>query len=392
MIVDTLLAATLLLIVAAATASGLYALARRKGGPVRSAERIWARALLLGPIGWILIELAARGAAPWLYVPGKALIVWAFVDHLQSLRQIRGAPLRPMLRALPIASVALATIAHLLWFGARPMGTGLVSMLSAVLALLCLREVLLERLTRSGSALSMIAVAFAASAAVLLLRSAEQWLPLSLWWTVPWASASQNLLLGLAILGPQAASLGFVLWGSDRLLDALETVANTDALTGLANRRALLQRASLLLTASKRRGTDCAVMIIDVDHFKRINDVYGHDNGDRALQCIAASLRAALGEAGLIGRIGGEEFCVIVPDASPAAAEDIGNKLSRAVQEARFQIYGAHIPLAVSIGLTTLRDSSDDLSAMMRRADQAMFGAKRAGRDRLHLSVADGSS
>ena len=157
--------------------------------------------------------------------------------------------------------------------------------------------------------------------------------------------------------------------------------ARTDTLTGLLNRRALLEGAEPLLAQARRHGDDLSLLLIDLDHFKQINDSHGHAAGDAALQLLGEVLAAGLRLGDLAARWGGEEFCLVLPRCSPAAARLLDERLREALAQ-RAQARLGH-PLQFSTGLAMLRSEDVDLSTLLRRADAALYAAKAAGRNQL---------
>ncbi len=150
----------------------------------------------------------------------------------------------------------------------------------------------------------------------------------------------------------------------------------TDPLTGLANRRAFSAALGNVLQA----GQPCCVAIIDIDHFKVVNDVHGHLVGDRVLAEVAGQLRAASGGHGTIARYGGEEFVWLLPDTPGAHAELQCNHLREAVRHA-----SEALPVTISVGLAAAMPG-ESLASLMERADQALYAAKRNGRDRVEIA------
>jgi diguanylate cyclase (GGDEF)-like protein len=124
------------------------------------------------------------------------------------------------------------------------------------------------------------------------------------------------------------------------------------------------------------------LLLVDVDHFKRINDVHGHEVGDDALKLLATTLQGALRSEDLFGRLGGEEFVAVLPESDESAAAASAERLRRAVEDCAFSVRGQAHPLRVSIGVAVMQ-SGDDFAALLRRADLAMYAAKRAGRNRV---------
>ncbi|MFC4638962.1 GGDEF domain-containing protein [Deinococcus hohokamensis] len=164
----------------------------------------------------------------------------------------------------------------------------------------------------------------------------------------------------------------------ERLLQ--ERLANADPLTGLPNRRALYPAIEVLLQ-QVRADTPGSLLLVDIDHFKRINDTFGHNVGDQTLQAVASLLRAALRESDQVGRWGGEEFLVVLPGVAGPAALEVGRRLQDLV--ARQPHPGAG-HLTVSIGVTECR-AADTLESGVARADEALYQAKAAGRNRVEV-------
>lgn len=166
----------------------------------------------------------------------------------------------------------------------------------------------------------------------------------------------------------------------------LRALAMTDELTGMPNRRAALGRLDALLR--EPAGLNCSVLIVDIDHFKSINDHYGHPAGDEVLKIVAAELRRAVREPGFFGRLGGEEFLVVLPDThqKPAlvTAELIRERV-RAIDTAHW--FPDRRRITVSVGVAASRPDVDTPSGMLQRADAALYAAKRAGRDCVRADV-----
>ena len=191
------------------------------------------------------------------------------------------------------------------------------------------------------------------------------------------ASKLQNLVIALTvILAGLLATLAVHQWRSRR---RMHTLAMTDELTGVPNRRAVLSRLSPLL--ERPNPPSCAMLIIDIDHFKSINDQHGHAEGDEALILVAASLRAEVCEPAFIGRLGGEEFVVVLPGGDYDKAYRMGERFRERVMAIDTRRWLQDRRITVSIGLTLSRESGDTPSSMLQRADAALYEAKRSGRN-----------
>ncbi|MEO6811590.1 MAG: diguanylate cyclase [Isosphaeraceae bacterium] len=166
------------------------------------------------------------------------------------------------------------------------------------------------------------------------------------------------------------------------LQDLLERRAHIDGLTGLGNRLALDERLAAEWATSQRLGTPLGVLIADLDHFKRINDRFGHAKGDLALRLAAKALRATVRVGDFVGRYGGEEFVVIAPDCDLAGAFAVAERYRAEVRALRLPSHGSVITLTTSIGVAATPDPSIKGPAdLLFKADRALYLAKAAGRD-----------
>lgn len=165
---------------------------------------------------------------------------------------------------------------------------------------------------------------------------------------------------------------------NDRLLGALEREARTDALTGLLNRRGLQERAALELPRAGREGRPIALLLYDIDHFKRINDRWGHEIGDRVLARLGELLGELARGTDVVARVGGEEFLIMLPGAGEPEARALDERLRAALTVwARTE----QPVVEVSAGLTVF-ETPAELETMVRAADAALYDAKRMGRNR----------
>ena len=167
----------------------------------------------------------------------------------------------------------------------------------------------------------------------------------------------------------------------------LREMATTDSLTGLFNRRHMTYLAEKELARFSRSGHPVGFLLLDVDHFKSINDAYGHETGDRVLGFVADVIREELRAQDLIGRWGGEEFLAILPDTDSGKAQASAERIRNAFLVRDWSaITGGDAEVTISIGVSELR-AGDDLSAAVSRADEALYRGKTGGRNRVELET-----
>ncbi len=196
-------------------------------------------------------------------------------------------------------------------------------------------------------------------------------------------------LFGAARIEPDGYVVGMILDISAQksLEEELLRLAGSDFLTGLANRRDFFAQTERAMAAARRTGAALALAMLDVDHFKSVNDGYGHDAGDTVLKVLADTLRQGVRASDLVGRIGGEEFAVLCPGSDLAGGAELAERLRRAVEALEIVAGGGRLRVTVSFGVAELRPSSDTSpSCFLSRADHALYGAKRDGRNRVRLA------
>ncbi|ATE80291.1 MULTISPECIES: GGDEF domain-containing protein [Pseudomonas] len=163
----------------------------------------------------------------------------------------------------------------------------------------------------------------------------------------------------------------------------LHRLATTDVLTQSSNRRHFFECANHEFEQARQQGKPLAFLLLDIDDFKVINDTYGHPEGDKVLQRIAESGRAALRRGDLFGRIGGEEFAAVFPGCAPDMAMQVAERLHREIQRLSFSHDDQTFGITVSQGLTSLTPEDENLDSLFARADAAMYQAKRQGKNRI---------
>ncbi len=266
---------------------------------------------------------------------------------------------------------------------------------------------LLPLVNLAGNVMFVVAALFTVVVCVLAWRRGNR---AAGWFLVAWAllegftiAAALRFLMTSSVgsdamdyyglpLSMVAASILIALGVADRLraqrvaLSDAERRAQTDPLTGVLNRRSLIERLDAACTRAKARGLPIALLFIDLDHFKQINDTYGHPAGDACLRAIIEPIHAELRQSDVIGRYGGEEFVVILSSADAAAATPIAQRIVERVADVRVSGFGEPISVTCSIGIA----ASDTLGIwgepLLAQADAAVYVAKRSGRNQIHLA------
>lgn len=168
----------------------------------------------------------------------------------------------------------------------------------------------------------------------------------------------------------------------------LQRLSTTDGLTGLKNRRYFDQESRREFARSVRHGHTITLVFIDIDHFKSFNDTHGHVVGDEVLQRVGQVLMECAGrETDVIARYGGEEFCILLPETDAEGAHAVAERIRVAIEHTEFLINGTRVPLTISLGLASMAPQREEqLADLIRRADEALYRAKAAGRNRVALA------
>lgn len=185
------------------------------------------------------------------------------------------------------------------------------------------------------------------------------------------------------------AGIAYLLMQSGLAYNDLAIIANNDMLTGVRNRRNFMEMAERDWALAQRMWRPLSVMMLDLDNFKKINDVFGHQAGDEALRCFGAILGNAVRNVDLAGRYGGEEFCIVLTDTSPDVALHSAERIRHAVEAMEILIDGRRLPLSVSIGISGMAaGDTRSMPQLLRAADNALYAAKHAGRNCVRLETA----
>lgn len=200
--------------------------------------------------------------------------------------------------------------------------------------------------------------------------------------TILTMSGIHVVYLTVHVVALAGVGAGVILFAHEKLRADLENEAWTDALTGLWARRAFFELAERERNRAARAGEPYALLVLDLDDFKRVNDTFGHSAGDRVLAAVASSTRTALRNADLVGRYGGEELIALLSGSGPAAAAEAAERVRAAVDGIRLEELPA-LRVTASLGVAATRAPGEEVDSVFRRADLALYRAKARGKNRV---------
>ncbi|MBW8368382.1 MAG: GGDEF domain-containing protein [Arenimonas sp.] len=344
----------------------------------RPSVRWWVGATLLQPAGFALLSLRDTLSPILSIVVANAFVVMGLTAYVVALRRFHGLPARHG----PLAAAVAAMVAASFYWGlVDPDLTSRLIVVSIILAgVLGTSAAIIYRHGR-GPVRHVAGVPFAAAAAIMAYRAVVLLFDPSLVTTVFQVTHVQLLTYAVASVLPVIATIGFLLLCTERSQHELERAARVDYLTGCYNRRAIEELATHSMAGARRHGLPLSLLVLDIDHFKRINDELGHAIGDLALMESVARIRTTLRTEDVLGRLGGEEFIVLMPNADGASAVQAGERIRSSFSAQPLRMDGHHRTVTLSIGVATLAPMDREFSQLLQRGDRAMYAAKNAGRD-----------
>lgn len=351
----------------------------------------WRIAILLVTVGMILF-ISQQLFTPWWNRPlANALLTLGLTLFGRALRNFYDCPDRTWM-----LTPTILTFLGVLWFDSFApslLGRITVSTLCWLFIMLDTSNLLWCRRDDGSISRRLMLVIYLLVAGFAALRLA--WM-LAL--QVPADSPlDSNLVINLLsplVMGilPVMGTTVFLLMCSDRIRRDWERAAATDYLTGLPNRRTLVTEAGRAFGIAGQNGMPLSLAMLDLDHFKRINDQHGHVVGDEVLCHVARVLTQALGPGNLVARVGGEEFVIVLSGTDMQGARELLERLQDMLRQTPLHIGGSNIEVTLSVGLTTHADTDRSLDDLLRRADAALYAAKGAGRNRIAMAFSDGAT
>ena len=344
----------------------------------------WCAAFGVGAIGWAgsILEVAARPDDPWLATGVElcSMATWALM--LLGFRQRAGRHTHRW-RAiaalgLPAALLASAQAAGL------PALTHSVPYLFAAAALVMSAGTMMFRPSSSQAERATITILLAFAILDLIVGS------IALFYRLPMSADPDALYHVLMMLSFPSAFTGTGLFAvfllAADLADRMSRLAAVDPLTGVLNRRGFEEAAARAVANARRQGQPLTIVMADIDRFKVINDRHGHGCGDRVLCRFADHMAGSIRAGDLLGRVGGEEFAMVLVDAWPSTAMDVVDRVRMALGELAMPVGNEAVHITASFGMTGVVSPDEDLGAMLARADEALYRSKIAGRDRVTLA------
>ena len=373
----TLIVASLLIAVLLGTVSLAFA-------TIRGSSRImgaWGRAMLLLAAG--LLGLALRGMIPdWISIAvANTAVVAALVLALRSLRQfLGGAPRDALGWGLTAALFAYLLLYAVVW----PSAAARVVAVSAALGVVAARgAMLLRRNAPEQCRLScrFTEAVFWAVAALTTVRAIGALVAPTVDVLTPQPLNAATFLFYTAFI--LVSTLGVMWMEIESLQGELVRSARYDSLTGLYNRGTFLAEFEREVSRSARGGPAFSLAIFDLDHFKLINDRYGHPVGDSVLKAFADALPASIRKHDVVGRYGGEEFALLMPQTGKETAVRVAERVRRELEARGVSVDGKRIEVTVSGGIASEGVDGQDWDALLTAADSALYEAKHAGRNRI---------
>jgi len=342
--------------------------------------RDWALAVVL--MGCAAGLASLRGLAPDALTVVLAAGLQLFGELFLIFGLLRYLGRRPHWRpALDAVCGLLVLIAWLTW-GSHSYQGRIFIMSLAHIVFFSIGAWLAWRAQPAGFGRRFLAIAFVAGALIALWRLATLSIYVAEADDIFDRSLIQQVYLGAFSLGILGLSIGFVLLANERLREELEFLATRDPMTGALNRRAFFAGAATEWARSGRNGRPLAVIVADIDFFKKVNDTHGHHVGDEVIKDFAQRAGATLRPSDLLARFGGEEFVILLPDTNATNACVVAERIRRDVAARNNR---ALPPFTVSLGVTATGDGDDwaDLDALIAGADAALYRAKQGGRNRV---------
>ena len=345
----------------------------------------WAAGLLLSALGFLLLGL--RGLVPDLIsvLLGNVLLTASPAVMLAAMYRFQGRPTLQVSTVAPTLLSVLVLVATTNDISQRVIGLSLlIGWQTALLA-----KAPLERWKEgTGRGRYLIVLGAGLAAAVTFVRALFEAMGWVVTTSITRPSPMHIATFICAFCAVVLISIGFIFGIKERAEARTRDLAMRDALTGISNRRAVLDSLEHALAHSVRAHLPLALLMLDIDHFKKVNDTHGHLAGDGVLTAVARVVSKRIRTQDIVGRYGGEEFLVILPGTPAAGAAHLAEQLRVAIKDFSTSFGQTDIRVTISIGVTAkIPDAATTADTMVHAADQALYLAKARGRDRVEAST-----
>lgn len=365
--------------------------ARRYPPPIRGSLEAYGHGKLIAVVGFVVGTMRDPSDLLWSAPIANGLVTAGVFLNLTAIRRLRGragygylSPLAGLIVAAGCA--AMIEMGPFGLAGARLVSGGVVAVIMALVTV----EVLV--LYRGPGVSHLIVGGISAMMALILAYRIVTILNGGVVTPVDGPmidDPSERMVFAYQLVGTVIAAINFVLMASDQFNRELTELASTDAMTGVLNRRRFLELAEKEFRRARRFEHEMSLLVFDIDHFKRINDTRGHQVGDQVIVAVAETIARGVREGEPVGRIGGEEFAVVLLETGRDEAALVAERLRVAIAALSSGFDPRHpIDVACSVGVASLDERHRDLNALIGEADVGLYAAKNAGRNRVGWDTA----
>lgn len=383
---------TLLVSLVLVSAMMAFSLAVSSWGREHDCLKKWSAAMALESVAWALFM--TRGILPYFYAVMLAGVVLVSAQSLKivAIYQFRNLPVLHWKVAMPVAIALLLLILipqqddrQRIFFGSLVFGGQIVLILHTLLG---------DSDSRAGRAWWLLFCTTAVMLPLFAIRAVISFFGLMQFSTPDSGTAPSPFqlfmfagMIAMSMLG----SMGFILMIMEKADRKIRSLAMIDSLTGNYNRRAFMEMAEKEYAYSQRNGLPLAVLMLDIDYFKKVNDEYGHLAGDAVLVAVAKLLSAGLRKQDTLGRWGGEEFCILLPNTNDEGAMILAEKLRLLIVNTPIHALDKVLSITTSIGVTVCtpgcKTCMQSFPQLLNDADAALYQAKRQGRNQSILQA-----
>ncbi|RHW20744.1 GGDEF domain-containing protein [Pseudomonas jilinensis] len=346
----------------------------------------WTLALALHSSVYTLYSLRGELSDFLTIIVANTLLAGVFVLFAEGLMQFQQRRLNRWLTYWPLLVVPLVLYALLDQLAARVVVMAAIVLYQAILVLVI---VFSRHRQTDGRGQYFLITAFGMIIATMAYRGVGTALGMDQMLLITSSNPIQMATFLTATVSMILVGMGLILMVKERADAQMLKLAMHDELTGLPNRRYILEVLERLLAASNRQQQPLSLMMLDTDHFKLINDRHGHQVGDQSLKLLADTLRSRLRAQDHAGRLGGEEFLVVLPNTQASGARELAEQLRQSIEQSTFLTRDSRpLTLTISIGLCCLEPGGElDSQQAISRADQALYLAKQNGRNRVEMAA-----